>query len=141
MDKADLVDLVDLVALDPDSSVAPFQQVRAQIAAAIDSGALLPAVRLPPVRQLAADLGLAVNTVARSYRELELAGRLETRGRHGTFVAGAPSPTRKVAAREAEKFVRRMRELGIGYEETHAIVGRAMDRIGASRAPRRRAVP
>jgi DNA-binding transcriptional regulator YhcF (GntR family) len=137
----DGADLVELVVLDPESSLAPFQQVREQISAAIDSGALLPAVRLPPVRQLAADLGLAVNTVARSYRELELAGRLETRGRHGTFVAGAPSPTRKLAAREAEKFVRHMRELGIGDEETRAIVGRAVDRIGGHRAPRRRPAP
>jgi DNA-binding transcriptional regulator YhcF (GntR family) len=140
-DASDLVDLMDLVDLDPDSSVAPFQQVRDQIAAAIDNGVLLPAVRLPPVRQLAADLGLAVNTVARSYRELELAGRLETRGRHGTFVAGAPSPTRKLAARQAEKFVRHLRQLGIGDEETLAIVGRAVDRIGASKPPRRRAAP
>jgi DNA-binding transcriptional regulator YhcF (GntR family) len=134
----DGADLVDLVVLDLESSVAPFQQVRDQIAAAIDRGVLLPAVRLPPVRQLAADLGLAVNTVAHSYRELELAGRLETRGRHGTFVAGAPSPTRKLAARDATKIVRHMREIGIGDEETLAIVGRAMDRIGAHRAPRRR---
>ncbi len=140
-DPADLVDLVDLIDLDPDSSVAPFQQVRDQIAAAIDDGALLAAVRLPPVRQLAADLGLAVNTVARSYRELELAGRLEARGRHGTFVAGAPSPTRKLAAREAEQFVRHLLRLGIGDEETLAIVGRAVDRIGAPRPPRRRAAP
>ncbi len=43
--------------------------------------------RLPPVRQLAADLGLANGTVARAYRILEEADILETRGRKGTFVA------------------------------------------------------
>ena len=91
----DLVDLVDVVTLDPGSPVPPFQQVRDQIADAIETAALAPAVRLPPVRQLASDLGLAVNTVARSYRELELAGLVETRGRHGTFVATGPSPARR----------------------------------------------
>ena len=58
--------------VDPKSGSAPFEQVRAQIAAAIDDGWLLPATRLPTVRHLASELGLAVNTVARAYRELEL---------------------------------------------------------------------
>ena len=92
-----------MVRLDPGSPVPPFQQVRDQIAAAIEDGRLLPAVRLPTVRELAGDLGLAVNTVARSYRELELAGLLETRGRHGTYVARRSSPTAKLAAREARQ--------------------------------------
>lgn len=111
-----------MVRLDPGSPLPPFQQVRDQIAAAIEDGSLLPAVRLPTVRKLAGDLGLAVNTVARSYRELEVAGLLETRGRHGTYVSRGPSPTRKLAAREARQFVRRMRALGIGDEETVAII-------------------
>jgi len=132
------VDLIDLVVLDPESSMAPFQQVREQIAGAIDGGGLQPDVRLPPVRQLAADLGLAVNTVARSYRELERAGLLETRGRHGTFVTGAPSPARKLAAREAGQFARRMRALGIGHEETLAILGREMDRLRTRPGVRRK---
>ena len=97
----DPVDLVDVVTLDPESPVPPFQQVRDQIADAIETSTLAPAVRLPTVRQLANDLGLAVNTVARSYRELELAGLVETRGRHGTFVSAGASPARKAAAREA----------------------------------------
>ena len=135
------VDFEELVDLDPESPVPPFEQVKEQIAAAIESGSLQPAHRLPTVRQLATDLGLAANTVARSYRELELAGMLETRGRHGTFVATSSSPTRKLAAREARDFVRTMHELGIGHEETLAIVRRETDRLGAppaSRAPGRK---
>jgi DNA-binding transcriptional regulator YhcF (GntR family) len=120
---------VDLVVLDPESPMPPFEQVRVQIAAAIEGGSLEPAVRLPTVRKLAADLGLAVNTVARSYRELELAGLLETRGRHGTFVAGGPSGARKVATREARRFARRMRELGIGDAETMAILRRETENL------------
>ena len=129
------------VALDPESPVPPFQQVREQIALAIETGSIRPAERLPPVRQLAIELGLAVNTVARSYRELELAGLVETRGRHGTFVANVRSPTRKLAAREARSFVRRMRALGIGDEETLDILRRETDRLAVARAPRRKPAP
>jgi DNA-binding transcriptional regulator YhcF (GntR family) len=128
------------VEFDPDSSVPPFQQVRDQIAAAIGDGRLQPEVRLPPVRQLAADLGLAANTVARSYRELELEGILETRGRHGTFVSSGPSPARKLAAREAKKLARHMRELGIGDEEALAIVRREIEQLAARPTARRKPV-
>jgi len=121
-----------LVSLESDSFVPPFEQIRAQLAAAIDSGALATASRLPTVRQLAADLGLAVNTVARSYRELELAGLIETRGRHGTFVAGTPSQSRRMAVQAAQEFTRRMRELGVGPAESLAIVRREIEAIVTS---------
>jgi DNA-binding transcriptional regulator YhcF (GntR family) len=123
---------VDLLTLDPDSSVPPFEQVRAQLAAAIASGNLVPSNRLPTVRQLAADLGLAVNTVAKAYRHLELAGLIETRGRHGTFVAGAPSEKTALALRAAQDFTRRMHELGIGKAEALAILNREVERAQLS---------
>jgi len=118
---------MNVVSVDPNSTVPPFEQVRAQIAAAIQGGALTSETRLPTVRHLAADLGLAVNTVARSYRELETAGLVETRGRHGTFVAGAPSEARRLAASAAQQFIRRIRELGIGEDEGLAIVRREIE--------------
>jgi DNA-binding transcriptional regulator YhcF (GntR family) len=118
---------VDLLVLDPDSAVPLFEQVRVQLAAAISSGGLAPATRIPTVRRLAADLGLAVNTVARSYRELELAGLIETRGRHGTFVASAPSESRRLATQAAQEFARRMRDLGVGHAESLAIVRREIE--------------
>jgi DNA-binding transcriptional regulator YhcF (GntR family) len=129
---------MEFVEIDVESPKPPFQQVREQITAAIEDGRLQPAVRLPPVREVAADLGLAANTVARSYRELELEGVLETRGRHGTFVSSGPSPARKLAAREAKKFARRMRELGIGDEETLAIVRAEIEQAGGRPTARRR---
>lgn len=46
--------------------------------------------RLPTVRRLAADLGIAPGTVGRAFRELEVEGILESRGRHGTHVKGPP---------------------------------------------------
>jgi DNA-binding transcriptional regulator YhcF (GntR family) len=116
-----------VLSLDPESGVPPFEQVRAQLALAIESGVLSPAVRVPTVRKLAADLGLAVNTVARAYRELELAGLIETRGRHGTFVTGGVSASRSSAVRAARSFVRRMQELGISEAESLAIVRREIE--------------
>ncbi len=120
--------------VDPASPVPPFEQVRAKIAADIDAGVLAPATRLPTVRKLAADLDLAVNTVARSYRELELAGFIETRGRQGTFVAGPASGSRRQAVGAARQFTRRMQELGIGEAESLAIVRREIEAQFESRA-------
>ena len=74
--------------VDASSGVPPFEQVREGIRAQVESGQLEPGFRLPPVRALADSLGLAANTVARAYKELEALGVVETRGRAGTFVAG-----------------------------------------------------
>jgi DNA-binding transcriptional regulator YhcF (GntR family) len=74
------------------SPVPPFEQIRAQITSLITVGTLAPGTRLPTVRSLASDLGLAAGTVARAYKELELAGLTETRRRNGTVVAGTPAP-------------------------------------------------
>ena len=120
---------VGLLVLDHSSPVPPYEQVRSQIAAAIDDGSLQPAAQLPTVRRLARDLGLAVNTVARAYRELEMAGLIETRGRQGSFVAGAASQTRQLAVEVARAFLHRMREIGIGPLEAVAILRREVDDI------------
>ncbi|HEU5480231.1 MAG TPA: GntR family transcriptional regulator [Candidatus Tumulicola sp.] len=59
-----------------------------QIRAAVERGELQPEMALPPVRQLAGDLGVAPNTVARAYAELQADGWLVGDGRRGTRVAG-----------------------------------------------------
>jgi DNA-binding transcriptional regulator YhcF (GntR family) len=73
--------------IDPEASAPPFEQVRSQVVDAVASGRLAVGERLPTVRALAAELGLAVNTVAKAYRELEHDAVIETRGRSGTFIA------------------------------------------------------
>jgi DNA-binding transcriptional regulator YhcF (GntR family) len=75
-----------IVEIDPNSHVPPYEQIRAQVTTMIDAGVLAAGVRLPSIRQLAADLGLAANTVARSYRELEAAGLVVSRVGNGTAV-------------------------------------------------------
>jgi GntR family transcriptional regulator len=76
--------------IDPQSPVPPYEQLRQQITALVLADALAPGDRLPSIRQLANDLGLAGGTVARAYRELEADGVVATRGRHGTLVEGPP---------------------------------------------------
>jgi len=79
------------IAVNLRSPVPPFEQIRAQIASLISLGTLAAGTRLPAVRSLASDLGLAAGTVARAYKELELAGLVETRRRNGTVVADRPA--------------------------------------------------
>lgn len=82
------------VTIDPESTTPPYEQLRRQLAYQVRSGALSVGDRLPTVRQLANDLGLAKNTVVRAFRELEQAGLVAGAGRRGTIVlARADGPT------------------------------------------------
>lgn len=93
-----------ILEIDPRSAVPPYEQLRQQLTALVLGGTLAPGARLPAIRQLANDLGLAGGTVARAYRELESDGVVTTHGRHGTVIAGpshhpAPPPQLLDAAR------------------------------------------
>lgn len=79
-----------ILRVDPSSPIPPYEQVRTQIATMIATGSLTQGHRLPTIRQLAADLGLAGGTVARAYRELEQGGFIAARSRHGTSVVARP---------------------------------------------------
>ena len=112
------------IDVDPDSGVPPYEQVRDAIHAQVSSGALPPGHRLPPVRELASSLGLAANTVARSYKELEALGVVETRGRAGTFVAGHGVSSAVRAA--ASAYVSSVRVLGLSDDEALDAVRKAL---------------
>lgn len=75
------------VVVDANSGLAPWRQVHDQIVLLIATGRLPTGSRLPTVRQLARDLGLAPGTIARAYRELEAEGRVITGRARGTVVA------------------------------------------------------
>ncbi|MFC7850430.1 GntR family transcriptional regulator [Arthrobacter sp. NPDC057388] len=79
------------ISVDVGSPTPPYEQIRLQISALIAAGGLPAGTRLPAVRSLAADLGLAAGTVARAYKELEHSGLIETRRRNGTVVVGLPA--------------------------------------------------
>jgi DNA-binding transcriptional regulator YhcF (GntR family) len=75
------------IAIDPEIELAPYQQIEEQIRAAIQRGDLEAGAALPTVRQLAEDLNVAPNTVARAYADLQEEGWLVSEGRRGTRVA------------------------------------------------------
>lgn len=114
------------VVIDTASAVPPFEQVRAQLAQQINDGTLPVGAKLPTVRSLAADLGLATNTVARAYRELESTSLLETRGRAGTFVGANGDDGKARAAAAAADYVAVVDGLGIDREVALAIVTAAL---------------
>ena len=96
------------------AAVRPAQDARSSTEFA--DGRLPPGTRLPTVRELAGQLGMAVNTVARAYRELESAGILETRGRFGTFVARA-DPADAAMATAAHTYATAAKALGMDKAE------------------------
>lgn len=114
------------VRIDAGSSVPPFEQLRQGVRDAIAAGTLAAGARLPTVRALAGDLGLAVNTVARSYRELEADGLIETRGRLGSFVSATGSPAEREAQLAARAYADRAVALGIPPERALALVSSAL---------------
>ena len=110
------------ITVDLRSATPPYEQIRSQISSLVAVGALPPGSRLPTVRSLASDLGIAAGTVARAYKELEAAGVVESRRRGGTFVASVPDgaghgspgtvPPEVMAA--VERYVQAGRTAGLG---------------------------
>ena len=115
-----------MIVIDADSPVPPFEQLRAQLARQIQDRTLAVGTRLPTIRQLAANLGLAVNTVGRAYRELEEAGLIETRGRAGSFVSAAGEDGLERARQAAADYATVIASLGIDTGEAIRIVQAAL---------------
>jgi len=114
------------LSVDQHGSVAPFEQIRAQLAVLIESGTLAEGERLPTVRGLAADLGVAVNTVARAYRELEAEGLVATASRAGTVVAPGAQRDEVALQRAAAAFAERAARSRVTEEEALALVRKAL---------------
>lgn len=115
-----------MIIIDTTSPTPPYEQLRLQLARQIGDHTLAVGTRLPTVRQLAADLGLAVNTVGRAYRELEEAGLIETRGRAGSFVSAAGETGRARAQQAAADYAAVVTSVGIDAEEALRIVRAAL---------------
>jgi len=114
-----------------DDPTPPYEQLRRQLVDLIEGGHLVAGERLPPLRQLAGDLGLAVGTVARTYRELEVAGLVRSRRGGGTRVSAAAL---ELSAREREvrltalaaAYVAKARAFGATTVEIEAAVSRSL---------------
>lgn len=114
------------IDVDPTSAVPAFEQIRGQVLDLVDSGALAMGDRLPTIRALAAELGVAPGTVARAYRELEQDGVIETRRRLGTVIADAGPAEHTQARRAARLFAAAAREAGLTDDEALAMAHSAL---------------
>ncbi len=106
-----------IIRIDSRSPVPPYEQIRGQVTVLIGSGVLPAGHRLPPIRQLAKDLGIAGGTVARAYRELEAEGSIVTLGHRGSYVTSSVQPvgaprTEEALASAARAFALQARQLG-----------------------------
>ena len=106
-----------MLSVNPQSAVPPFEQLRVQLIDQIRSGQLSAGTRLPTVRRLAEDLGIAPNTVARAYRELETDEFIETRGRNGSFVSAQGDSSTQQGQLAARAFADRIAQLGLDPED------------------------
>ena len=113
-----------------DGALPLHEQIEQSLRADIAAGRLAPGDRLPPLRQLAGDLALAVGTVARTYRELEHDGLLTTSRGGGTRVAspGTPPTTtrRRLLTGMTRDYLDRARSLGFTDDEIIAALGRQL---------------
>jgi len=112
--------------VDLTSSVPVFEQIRLQVVAHVAAGRLTPGDRLPTIRALATDLGVAAGTVARAYRELESAGVITTRRRAGTTVASGVASADVAGRRAAQVYVDTARAAGLTDEAAIALVRGAL---------------
>ena len=111
------------------------RQICDQIARAVQDGTLAPGTRLPTVRALAADLDVAVNTVAKAFRRLEESRIVITRGRAGTVVAPLDGVAGRLEAK-AREFAQLAVSLGVDRDRAHRVVVAALDDVAAG-APAR----
>ncbi len=117
------------ITLNTSSFIPPYEQIRLQIQMLIVASQLTSGMALPSVRQLARDLGVAPNTIARAYSELERDGWVVTSVRKGVSVASSPPTiTEEERKQRLELAVAQLlvttRQLAISDEELYAEIER-----------------
>ena len=105
------------INIDPESSVPIYIQIEDRIHSLIAAGQLQPGEQLPTIRELAADIRVNLNTVARAYFELDREGVISTQRGRGTFVSGKPDE--KQIAKKRLKLLHSILESVI--EEAHRL--------------------
>jgi len=114
-----------------------YLQIVNQVKFLVASGRLAPGAEMPPIRVLAERLVVNPNTVARAYRELEVAGIVVKRRTAGTYVSDAGSPLArrerlKILAERIDMLLAEARQLNIGVEEILQLVRQRDESLQAS---------
>ena len=116
--------------LDSSTGVPFYRQIIDQVLLAVADGRLKLGTQLPTVRQLAVDLSVNLNTVAKAYREMEIRGIVQTQQGTGTFVAarqGAKSREKRKALQDLlDRLIANAEALGVPMDDVvEALVERA----------------
>ena len=115
------------IFIENSSGLPIYQQIVNQVKYLVASGRLAPGEELPPIRVLATQLVVNPNTVARAYRELELAGIVEKRRTAGTYVSTAGSPLArrerlKILTERIDALLAEAHQMNIDVEEVIALL-------------------
>jgi GntR family transcriptional regulator len=125
------------LAIDRRDDAPVYEQVADQVRRLVASGDLGPGTALPSVRQLAGDLGVNLNTIARAYRLLEDEGFLVIRDRAGVEVAApsekVDSSTRVRLMDQLRACLARLRQAGMTPEELLLVVRKEVESLGSRR--------
>lgn len=123
-----------VLTVDPRSGVPIYLQVIEQVKRSVALGILQAGEQLPTVKQLALDLTINPNTVAKAYKELERDGVIETAAGKGSFVRtngsanSAKSAASDVARDVFEAAVREAKSIGLSADEIRNLTNAAIDR-------------
>ena len=123
-----------IFTVDPHSGVPIYLQLIAVVKRSVALGVLVPGEQLPTVKQLATTLTVNPNTVARSYRELERDGVIETSPGRGSFVRGNGSGSASnkavsdVAAAAIDGAVREAKSIGLTRADVAQLIDQVLDR-------------
>jgi GntR family transcriptional regulator len=115
------------IRISPNDGVPIYLQIVNQVKYLVAAGRLAPGDELPPIRTLAEQLVINPNTVARAYRELEVAGVVEKRGTTGTFVSAAGSPLARrervrILTERIDALLAEARQLGFDADELFDLI-------------------
>src|SRR3954462_11487139 len=110
------------IHVSPADGVPIYLQIVNQVKYLVSSGRLTAGEELPPIRTLAEQLLINPNTVARAYRELELAGVVEKRRTTGTYVSGGASPLArrerlKILGRRVDALIAEARQMDVSLDD------------------------
>jgi DNA-binding transcriptional regulator YhcF (GntR family) len=124
------------VRISPTDGVPIYLQIVNQVKYLVAAGRLAPGEELPPIRTLADRLMINPNTVARAYRELEVAGVVVKRGTTGTFVSATGSPLARkervrILTERIDALLAEARQLGFSFDELTDLVRRRDQALAA----------